>query len=380
MKKKILKITKLVALTGFLTFGVISMTGCNDNGTHETTKILDKITIDTSNVKKTYKAGETFDSTGLVVTVFYDDESSKVTTDYTTNLDGKKLTANDEKCIVSYEEGEVKKTKSFNITVQGPHIVKAGENVTINGKTSVELEEGERFPAGTTFEDNSGLSDLIGWKIGEVFGKTVEELIEKFVMPSNDVVVTAIHSSELDKYGEDLGFEKWIPSNIDKASTLNRKNSKGEDWSLVSGLSVGEQVLKTPAEGEEVDKSNPWDYEGTTYTTNAAVTDKNFIYVETVGGINNPHISKEGVWYYTKFTNHNNYDINITLGCEYFGFEIAAENIEIKANSSTTVYCCNKITIKQSARDGTSMFFIKFNGSYDAGLKLSVVGWQLGRE
>ena len=379
MKRKFFKMAQLVALMGFLTVGAFTITGCNDN-THETTKTLDRISIDTSNVKKIYKSGETFDSTGLVVTVFYSDESSKTTTDYTTSLDGKKLTVNDERCVVSYEEGEIKKTKSFNITVQGPRTVNAGENVTINGKSSIELEEGENFPAGTTFEDNSGLTDIIGWKVGEVFGKTAEELIEKFEMPANDVTVTAIHSSELDKYGEDLGFEKWIPSATDKASTLNRKNSKGESWELVSGLSKGEQVLKTPGEGEEVDKDNAWDYEGTTYVTNSAVTDKNFIYVETVGGINNPYISKEGVWYYTKFTNHNDYDINITLGCEYFGFEIAAENIEIKANSSTTVYCCNKITINQSAPEGTSMFFIKFNGSYEAGLKLSVVGWQLGRE
>ena len=49
------------------------------------TKVLTGITINTDNVKKTYGQGETLDLTGLVVTASYNDNSTAVVTNYTTN-------------------------------------------------------------------------------------------------------------------------------------------------------------------------------------------------------------------------------------------------------------------------------------------------------
>ena len=60
--------------------------------------------------------GQDFDSTGMVVTATYNDESSEEITEYTIT-DGEKLTAGKETVTISYTEDEITKTATQEITV-----------------------------------------------------------------------------------------------------------------------------------------------------------------------------------------------------------------------------------------------------------------------
>lgn len=73
------------------------------------------IALNTNNVKKEYKAGETLDLTGLVVNANYNDNSRKTVTDYTTNpVNGTVLeTIGEQKIVVTYQT----KTAEFTVNV-----------------------------------------------------------------------------------------------------------------------------------------------------------------------------------------------------------------------------------------------------------------------
>lgn len=111
---------KLAALTIALTMALCCVfTACapeetpNQGGNQETPeKTLSSITLDDSKVKKSYKAGEKFDPTGLVVTAVYSDKSTKAVTDYTYSPNGE-LKESDKQITVTYQ----KKTATISITV-----------------------------------------------------------------------------------------------------------------------------------------------------------------------------------------------------------------------------------------------------------------------
>ncbi|MBQ3497744.1 MAG: bacterial Ig-like domain-containing protein [Clostridia bacterium] len=80
------------------------------------TKTLSGITVSSLPDKQTYSVGEDFDSTGLVVKANYSDGTSKTVTDYT--LDSFDSTTEGTKTVtVSYTEGGVTKTCTFDVTV-----------------------------------------------------------------------------------------------------------------------------------------------------------------------------------------------------------------------------------------------------------------------
>ena len=77
---------------------------------------LSGITITTPPTKTAYTAGESFDSTGMVVTATYSDSSSAAVTGYTVSPD-RALTTSDTSVTISYTEGGVTKTATQEITV-----------------------------------------------------------------------------------------------------------------------------------------------------------------------------------------------------------------------------------------------------------------------
>jgi len=81
--------------------------------------VLESITITEPPAKTTYTVGETLDLTGLVVTAKYSDGSEKAVTGYvTTPAGGTALdTAGTVSVTVSYTEGDITKTASFDIQV-----------------------------------------------------------------------------------------------------------------------------------------------------------------------------------------------------------------------------------------------------------------------
>lgn len=100
--------------------------------------------------KTTYKEGEAFDPTGMVVTATYDDLTSKAVTDYTVSPNGP-LTFEDKKVTISYTEGGITKTATQAITVES---ATALDSISIKTPaTKLEYAAGERFdPMGMEIE------------------------------------------------------------------------------------------------------------------------------------------------------------------------------------------------------------------------------------
>lgn len=79
-------------------------------------KKVSSITVTTAPTKTEYTAGESFDSTGMVITATYDDTTSKAVTDYVVTPSGA-LATTDTAVTISYTSGGVTKTVSQSITV-----------------------------------------------------------------------------------------------------------------------------------------------------------------------------------------------------------------------------------------------------------------------
>lgn len=78
---------------------------------------LSSIAVTSNATKLSYKAGEKFDKTGMVIKATYSDGTSKVITDYTYTPNGE-LSVKDTVITISYKEGDVTKTVTQAITVK----------------------------------------------------------------------------------------------------------------------------------------------------------------------------------------------------------------------------------------------------------------------
>ena len=108
-----------------------------------TAPTLTKIEITSAPAKTVYTAGESFDSTGMVVTAIYNDNSTKAVTDYTISPSGALVTT-DTAVTVSYNEGSETKTTEQAITVNPVPVTLAKiEITTVPAKTVYTV--GERF-------------------------------------------------------------------------------------------------------------------------------------------------------------------------------------------------------------------------------------------
>lgn len=82
-----------------------------------TGKKVSSIAITTAPTKTTYTEGETFDTTGMVVTATYEDTTTKAVTSYTFSPSGA-LATTDTAVTISYTEGGATKTATQSITVE----------------------------------------------------------------------------------------------------------------------------------------------------------------------------------------------------------------------------------------------------------------------
>lgn len=99
--------------------------------------LLSRIAVTTAPNKTTYKTGEDFDPTGMVVTAFYEDGSSQPVTGYTIT-DGAALPTGKTSVTVSYTEGSITKTASAAISVSKPEPVIATWNEWYKGSVGKE--------------------------------------------------------------------------------------------------------------------------------------------------------------------------------------------------------------------------------------------------
>ncbi len=78
--------------------------------------VLTKITV--AGMKTQYNENDTLDLNGVTVTAYYDDETSKTVTEYTTTpTEGTALTTANTQVVFSYTDGDITKTQTKSITV-----------------------------------------------------------------------------------------------------------------------------------------------------------------------------------------------------------------------------------------------------------------------
>lgn len=146
---------------------------------------LVSIAITTAPTKTTYVEGETFDSTGMVVTGTYSNTTTKVITDYTISPSGE-LATTDTSVTISYEG----KTASQSITVSALAI----ESIAVTTPpTKVEYTVGEYF-------DPTGMVVTATWNNGNTSVVEAEDLTyspdTETALTTEDTTITITDETE----------------------------------------------------------------------------------------------------------------------------------------------------------------------------------------
>lgn len=131
-------------------------------------KVLKSIAISGEATKTTYKEGEAFDPTGLVVTATYDDESTKVVTDDVTwTFDPATLILGATEVNVTATYGE--KTASKTVAVTVTEVQKYNVTWNVNGKDytegnpTTEVVDGEKVEVLPAVPASIGGLVFVGW-------------------------------------------------------------------------------------------------------------------------------------------------------------------------------------------------------------------------
>ena len=115
---------------------------------------LTSISLDTSNVQKTFAVNETFNYTGLIVTAHYNDSSTKTVTP--TNVSTPSTASVGQKTVtVSYTEGTITKTATYTITVNtNPTLTWTAPLINVFAGTTLTSTEANSW--GVTYNNGSG--------------------------------------------------------------------------------------------------------------------------------------------------------------------------------------------------------------------------------
>ena len=224
---------------------------------------LKNIEIQTPPTKTTYFVGENFDKTGMVVKANYNDDTSKIITDYTIT-NGSNLTLNQQYVTISYEDKEVKQ----NINV----IANTLESIVIDvmpNKTTYYV--GESFDStGMVIKavyKNGASSEITGYQIS---GGTNLHQGEQTITISYDnkkvtlkVQVLANTVESLTIVNEPNKKSYYVGENFDKSGMTVKavyKNGTSKivtDYTVIDGenLKEGQQYVTISYEGKEVRQS-----------------------------------------------------------------------------------------------------------------------------
>ena len=153
---------------------------------------LTKIIITKAPDKTTYTVGEVFDTTGMEVTAFYSDGSSKPVTGYTVKPSGA-LTAADTVVIITYTENGITKTESQKIQVNdGPElwaiiITKAPDKTTY---TVGEVVDTTGMEVQAVYSDGSS-KPVTGYTVNPFGALTAADTVVKITYTENGITKTA---------------------------------------------------------------------------------------------------------------------------------------------------------------------------------------------
>lgn len=187
---------------------------------------LDKITLDTTSVKTDYIVGNTYTSEGLVVVAHDTDGNFKSVTDFTTDYDAVTFTnahAGTKVVTVSYSEGGITKTATYNIEVTIPTMLDA---VTATSS----LQFGATYALADPVSENAmntTVSTFFG-SYGAVFVGTslaVENQTQLFTLEignqANSFAFKLVNGPNADKYIQ-LGTDA---NNLTTKATIDDKSS-----------------------------------------------------------------------------------------------------------------------------------------------------------
>jgi len=148
------------------------------------------ISITKAPTKTSYIEGQNFDATGMVISVIYDNNTSKEVTDYTV-IDGSNLTVGQTNVTISYTEDGLTKTKTQAITVAQKKL--SSIEIT-KAPTKTSYIEGQNFDATgmvvTATYDNGSTSNVTNYTITDGDNLTNEKTNVTISYTENDITKT----------------------------------------------------------------------------------------------------------------------------------------------------------------------------------------------
>lgn len=187
---------------------------------------LQSLEITNPPAKTAYEEGETFDTTGMIVTAVYDDESKQIITNYT-YTPTEALTSDITEVVISYTEGSITKEVKQTITVGTQEGEKKLSKIAITAP-----------PRKTTYD------------VGEEFDKTgmvvtatytddsVETVTDYTILPARKL--QAVDTKVTIQYTKD-----GVTKQVDQPITMNTQSGNLPTTKTLSKIAVGTPPTKT---------------------------------------------------------------------------------------------------------------------------------------
>jgi len=158
-----------------------------------TPKVLNSISIDTTNVQTTFTVGSTFNYTGLVVTANYTDSTSATVSP--TSVSTPDLSSTGSKSVtVTYEENGVSKTASYQVTVNATPSI-SWTAPTIDVYTGSTLSGSDVNGWAVTYNDGAGHQTVLTYsQITVKLGGTTISIPHTWVAADDGKTLTATYN------------------------------------------------------------------------------------------------------------------------------------------------------------------------------------------
>lgn len=211
----------------------------------EDNAVLQSISLSSSGVKTSYKAGETLNTAGLVVNAHYSDNTNKAVTGWsTTPENGTALTTSVNSVLVSYTEGGVTKTASYRVTVTA----NSSEDPTPDVNATLQSIAITAKPTKTTYKSYDRLTNE-GMVVTATYSDGTKKAVTGWTTnPADGAQVTTNGFKTVTVSYTEKGVTKTATYDI----KVNNKNTSDGNNAPKSGPTLPESNLKSMLEDEDV--------------------------------------------------------------------------------------------------------------------------------
>lgn len=358
-----MKVKKLLAVAlAALMFSALGFTlaACGS------TAVLTEISVECP--KTAYEEGDSFDSTGMVVTATYDDGTTKTVEGWKLLIKKTELTADyklkktDTRITVEYTEGEVTVSKNVSITVAGDYVLTV-TNATIDGKKELNMRKGDKLKADAEVVLDPG---VIGWQDENGnFYDDYKALAEAFVMPGKDAKILAVKGDNFTKpftpscsYKPILAYKEPDADGIVKVEWDNANQHDGafEHVLIADGIWGTRYVMDTKTDigilnGSDEKHPNDGEHEGMNNDCPFSMDGKKMLFMT--------------------FANNKDEAITLKYGCECAGIRSQVE-VALAAGETKSAYlqqpnmpwdgnsCFHTLSIVSGAENGYDLTIYGF--------------------